>query len=355
MPLLISRASPMGRVIEMVAWTPTQQPLSRMSTYRHLFLIGTICFVILLRTGLAIGQDWSTDSIYHTDELGILFCESEQLPENAIVSSSEACDTAMSSSPVSNQRSLHLLPDGLLWRSYLAGPHEPRISTVVFRDQKDDVFWDATLGGRVGLLRYGTAGAVKPQGWQWDLEGAVMTRLDILHAEDVESMDYRFGTELTAAEGPWAIKLGYFHISSHVGDEYLIRNPTFQRVNYVTESLIVGGSFQSSATFRFYGEIADAFRASGGAARYQFQTGLEYTPVARSLLVGAPFAAANFNFREAMDYDVATTIQLGWSFQSLESGRRIRFGIQYGDGPTSQYEFLGRSEEYLGGGVWFDY
>ncbi|QDS94839.1 hypothetical protein FF011L_36210 [Roseimaritima multifibrata] len=252
-------------------------------------------------------------------------------------------------------REWQLLPDGLLWHSYLAAPHEPRISTVILQTNNEGVFWDATLGGRVGLIRYGTAGAVNASGWQWDLEAAAITRLDLLHAEDVESMDYRFGTEITAAEGPWAMKFGYFHISSHVGDEYMIRNPTFQRVNYVTESWIIGGSYLPRDDVRLYGEFANSFRASGGAKRYQFQTGAEYTPIAKVVARGAPFAAINLNFRQAVGWDVSTTVQAGWAFQSARSGRRVRFGLQYGDGPTSQFSFFQRRESYLGGGVWFDY
>lgn len=249
----------------------------------------------------------------------------------------------------------HLLPDGLLWHSYLAGPQEPRISTVLFHTEDDGIFWDATLGGRVGLLRYGTPGAKDPQGWQWDLEGAVITRLDLLHAEDVESADYRFGTEITYANGPWAMKFGYFHISSHVGDEYLIRNPGFERINYVTESWIIGGSYRPVDSVRLYGEFANAFRASGGARRYQFQTGAEYTPAPKLPRGLAPFAAVNLNFRQAVDYDVSTTAQLGWSYVGAESDRRLRFGLQVGDGPTSQFSFFRRRETYAGFGVWFDY
>ncbi|QDT08696.1 hypothetical protein [Planctomycetes bacterium K23_9] len=70
---------------------------------------------------------------------------------------------------------------------------------------------------------------------------------------------------------------------------------------------------------------------------------------------GAPFTAINLNFREAVDWSVSTTIQAGWSFQSPQSGRRIRFGAQYGDGPTSQYSFFQRHEQYVGGDIWFDY
>ncbi|TWT71466.1 DUF1207 domain-containing protein [Crateriforma conspicua] len=312
--------------------------------------LGCLLGLVLSLGGVAVAQDgfvWDdADLIEQTD-----FRES--VTGNIAAFSDDGCDPCLASTAESDQ--WHLLPDGLLWQSYLAGPHEPRISTVIFGDNDDGVFWDATLGGRVGLLRYGTGQADGASGWQWDLEGAVITRLDLLHAEDVESMDYRFGTEITWAEGPWAMKFGYFHISSHVGDEYLIRNPTFTRINYVTESWIAGGSYRPRDDIRLYGEFANAFRASGGAARYQFQTGAEYTPIAKVTRRGAPFAAVNLNFREAVDYDVSTTLQAGWSFQSPKSGRRIRFGAQYGDGPTSQFSFFQNRESYLGLGVWFDY
>ncbi len=248
-----------------------------------------------------------------------------------------------------------LLPDGLLWHSYLAGPQEPRMSAILCGDEKGNYFWDATLGGRVGFLRYGTPGAKDPHGWQWDLEGAVITRMDLLNQMDVESVDYRFGTELTWAEGPWAMKAGYFHISSHAGDEYLIRNPTFDRINYVTESLIYGISNRPIQPVRLYGEVAYALHRSGGARPFQFQTGAEWTPAPSRPKRLAPFAAANLGFFEATEFHMQTTLQVGWSYLGPQSGRRLRFGLQYGDGPSNQFEFFRRSQEYLGCGIWFDY
>ncbi|WP_302120586.1 DUF1207 domain-containing protein [Allorhodopirellula heiligendammensis] len=255
----------------------------------------------------------------------------------------------------SEQREWIVLPDGLLWHSYLAGPQEPRISALLLADEKGGYFWDATLGGRVGFLRYGTPGAKDPHGWQWDLEGAAITRLNLLEQTDVESVDYRFGTELTWAEGPWAMKAGYFHISSHVGDEYLVRNPTFERINYVTESLIWGISYKPTEPTRVYGEVAYAVHRSGGARPFQFQTGAEWTPPPNRPRGIAPFAAANLGFFEATEFHMQTTIQAGWGFQGPQSGRRLRFGLQYGDGPSNQFEFYTLSQEYLGWGIWFDY
>jgi hypothetical protein len=289
-----------------------------------------------------------------TDSFGVPIIEPiTTLPPDAVrqtvVHAISACR------PVTEKRDYHVLPDGLLWHSYLAGPQEPRISAILFGDDKGGYFWDATLGGRIGFLRYGTEDAKNPKGWQWDLEGAAITRLDLLESEDVESVDYRFGTQMTWAEGSWAMKFGYFHLSSHVGDEYLIRNPTFQRINYVTEALVWAVSNQPVEPVRVYGEITYAVKEGGGALRWQYQTGMEWTPPPPRPGKIAPFAAVNLGFRESTEYHMATTIQTGWGYQGPKSDRRLRFGLQYGDGPTSQFSFVTRTDEYLGWGIWFDY
>ena len=250
---------------------------------------------------------------------------------------------------------LSILPDGLLYKSYLAGPHEPRISTVIFSDTRKGIFWDATLGGRVGLLRYGSLGPIAPEGWQWDLEGAVMVRLDVQNSEDVESMDFRFGTLITHADGPWSAKAGYFHISSHAGDEYMERFPLFERVNYVTESLIAGISYKPSEPLRLYGEFAYAVKTSGGAKPIQVQTGIEYVPQPLTPQRGGPFSAVNLDIRETVDFSPTMTLQTGWQWQGQNSQRRIRFGLQYLNGYTTQFEFFDKQEEQLGVGSWFDY
>ncbi|QDV68657.1 hypothetical protein Poly24_23690 [Rosistilla carotiformis] len=263
--------------------------------------------------------------------------------------------TFITAVPKQDEWSWQTLPEGLMWHSYMAGPHEPRISTVLFSEHEGGAFWDATLGGRVGLLRYGTNDVQRPQGWQWDLEGAVITRLDLYNSEDVESNDFRFGTELTKASGRWSLKFGYFHISSHVGDEYMERNPSFKRINYVTESLILGASYQAYDSLRLYGETAFAFKMSGGARPWQFQTGFEYVPQPMSRKWGGPFAAMNLDVREAVGYAPSLTAQAGWQVPGSRSGRRLRWGAQYSNGYSSQFEFFQRREQTIGGGIWFDY
>src|SRR5438477_10561898 len=61
-----------------------------------------------------------------------------------------------------------ILPDGIMYRAYLANPKESRLGTQVFNSTGDGALWDSTLGGRVGLLRIGTNDPAWPQGWQFD-------------------------------------------------------------------------------------------------------------------------------------------------------------------------------------------
>ena len=69
-------------------------------------------------------------------------------------------------------------------------------------------------------------------------------------------------------------------MSSHVGDEFLIKNQTFNRINYVRESIIFGTSLQASRECRLYGELAWGAIATGGAEPWQFQLGTEFSPIA---------------------------------------------------------------------------
>lgn len=247
-----------------------------------------------------------------------------------------------------------LLPAGLLYQSYLAGEKEPRISSATLSEADRGLVWDVTLGGRVGLWRYGTRDPLHPQGIQFDMEGAAMVRLDPEQNTDVEAADFRFGFLVTWRRGPLATKTGYYHISSHLGDEFLLRNPGFQRVNYVRDSAIAGLSYDVTPEVRLYSEIAYAIGHEGGALPLEFQYGAEYSPTTRSWW-GGPFAAINGHTREERNWASSVNFVGGWQWRGEQTQHRFRVGVQYYQGPVMQYSFVGQNERLFGGGLWFDY
>lgn len=250
-----------------------------------------------------------------------------------------------------------ILPEGLIYRSYLAGPKESRFRIVWAHDDNLGWMWDISLGGRVGILRYGSTYGddIQPQGFQLDVEGAAFPRLDPQEDRDLVSADFRFGLPLTYGIGRYQTKLAYYHLSSHIGDEYLLKNPTFDRRNYVRDEIVWGHSYYLTDDLRIYGEIGVAFYKSGGADPIEIQTGVEYSPAHFTGIWGAPFAAVNGLLREEFDYGGNFNAQAGWQWRGSHNRHLLRVGGEYSNGKSEQFEFFGQNEERLGFGMWFDY
>lgn len=250
---------------------------------------------------------------------------------------------------------LQVLPDGLLYRSYAAGTKEPRFSSVYLYDDRNGWRWDSTLGGRVGVVRYGTEEASGASGWQLDMEGAVFARLLPHEKDDLESADFRFGVPLTWSDGSLSVKFGYYHISSHLGDEFLLKRPDYPRVNYVRDALLWGISKDLNPELRVYGETGWAYSFDGGAKPWEFQFGGEYAQTGDDDTLLKPFAAIHTNLRQEFNYGGNLNVVAGWQWTGSSSGRAFRVGLQYFRGKSSQYSFYQQRDRMVGGGLWFEY
>lgn len=244
------------------------------------------------------------------------------------------------------------LPQEILYPAYLAGPKESRIGTQVLSESQNGMLWDTTLGGRFGVYR--TTSLNGQRIWQLDFEGAAILRLDPREAVDLENVDFRAGAPIALVMGPHRFKFGYEHISAHIGDEYLIRVPTFTRLNYSRDSLMFGYSRYLSERVRVYGEADWAF-SSSVSAPWQLQFGFEYAPTRATGTTGEPFFAINALLREEVNFSGTTTVHTGWAWREPKAGRLLRAGFFFQTGKSHHYEFYDTSETQVGAGVWFDY
>ncbi len=259
-----------------------------------------------------------------------------------------------SATPAGEYWTWHVAPDGIIYKSYLAGVREPRMGTQWFYHRDRGWLWDSTLGGRVGLIRYGTTAADWPEGWQLDFEGAAFPRLDLENGLDMISADFRFGFPLTFRRGPWELKFSHYHVSSHLGDEFMERHPDFPRINFVRETLVLGLALRPHADLRVYAEVGYAVWVDGGSEPWEFQFGIDYSPFDPTGFHGVPFLAVNAHLREEVDFGGNFTAQAGWQWRG-ETGNLFRFGAHYYNGMSSQYQFFNTFEEQVGLGLWYDF
>ncbi len=251
--------------------------------------------------------------------------------------------------------SWQIMPQGLIWHSYLAGVREPRMASLFNYQSGLGWLWDATVGGRVGLLRYGSLDTFRPQGWQLDVEGAAFPELLMDQNWDLHSVDFRVGVPLTYGVGNWQFKFEPYHLSSHLGDEFMISHPTTQRINYSRNALVFGASVYATENTRLYGEVGWAFYNDGGSEPWEFQFGAEYSPIFRPGFAGTPFAAVNAHLRQEVNFGGALTVQVGWQWFNGMSGTRIRVGFQYMNGKNEQYQFFNEFVQQFGIGIWYDF
>jgi hypothetical protein len=251
--------------------------------------------------------------------------------------------------------SWQVLPDGLIYHSYLAGVKEPRLGTVFDYVTGYGWMWDTTLGGRIGLLRYGTQDGVRPEGWQWDIEGAAFPELDFEQDRNLAAVDFRAGTLLTYGCDRYQFKFGYYHLCSHVGDEYMLLFPALQRTDYTRDAIIWGNSYFLADDLRIYGEASWAFHTWGDAKPWEFQIGVEYSPVGcAGDPRGSPFLAFDAEWRQDVNYEPTLVLQAGWQWRGVNN-HRFRVGAQLYTGKSEMLQFLYTNERMVGIGIWYDY
>ena len=261
--------------------------------------------------------------------------------------------------------SWQLLPDELIYRPELASLHTARLAISALSIKGFDPvglpggtnwYWDSTLGARVGIIRYGSPEGAYPQGFQFDVEGAVFPRVDSGGSTLIAS-DYRLGLPISFGWRKWQTKFGYYHVSSHLGDEYVIGNAQARanRINYVRNSIVWANSLQWTETLRTYVDASWAFNIDGGAKPWEFQFGAEYSSICATGFRGSPFVAANGHILQAIDWGGNIVLQCGWQWRAKNYGNLLRFGFQYLEGMTPRYEFFRNSERQLGLGLWYDF
>ena len=251
--------------------------------------------------------------------------------------------------------SSQILPVGLMYPSYLASRKESRLQSIITYANDYGTLWDVTLGGRAPIFRYGNKDVTQPEGWEIELEGAALLRLDWERNRNLAATDYRAGVPIVYGTRRWQLKTGYYHVSSHLGDNYLM-DAFRPRVHYSRDSIMLGFAVKPTDDVRLYAEIDYAFHHKG-AKPLELQIGAEYSPEftpTTSNWAFRPFLASHGHLYEERDFGGYWSTQTGIQWRS-PTNSLLRIGAEYFMGGDDLYQFHKSYQRKIGGGIWYDF
>lgn len=175
--------------------------------------------------------------------------------------------------------------------------------------------------------------------------------------------DFYVGIPLTYAINKWSYRLRGYHISSHLGDEFLVnhseyvtctdfkskkirRNPSFEALDFFI-------SYQVSQAFRMYagsgyivhsdiGYPLEHFYVEYGAEARFFGTRMYY-----HRLYGTFFAAVFFTNWQYRKWDIDASYMAGYEWSKLQGiGRKIRLLASYHHGFSAEGQFSKKRTSY---------
>ncbi len=219
--------------------------------------------------------------------------------------------------------------------------------------------------------------------WRGDMQIGIEACMWGVFNVDVSSPNYNGGTALTNtdfyvgipvsfAADKWSFKARVYHISSHLGDEFLVNHPTYVqvdsypknwrnvRVNPSFEAVDIFASYQAWDFWRLYvgpGYVLHSDQ-SFNMKHFYIEYGTEVRFWGQKFyyhqLYGNFVVAAHFRNWEYLDWDFDGTFLAGYEFSKLQGvGRKFRFVASYHKGHSLEGQFSRLRSSYFQVGIMY--
>ena len=240
-------------------------------------------------------------------------------------------------------------PDRLLFQPLLADPRWPRFSGTMQRNFRRDenLLWAANFGESFPLFGGDDS--------QFGLQMGVFSRWDVkTQSDDMVNADFLMGFPYSWRNGRFTTMFRIFHVSSHLGDEYMLSHPGVDRLNLSFEAADLRTSYDAGGGFRVYGGGGYLFR------RYPtdlkpgtLQAGAEYARAEPVIFHLAPVAALDLQKRQDNGWGM-TDVSVRAGFQVTHAAlksRRLLLLLEYYRGHDFNGQWFRRYLESCGAGV----
>jgi hypothetical protein len=285
------------------------------------------------------------------------------LPGVARVEVREAAATIPPVSPGSAPAAVSLLPTGMLptghlFQPLLADPRWPHFSAAYRYYLNNRELTDVaavSFGETIPLLR-GTV--FTDSQWEAGIQAGVFALFQLdTPSKDLLNADYFAALYGVWRYGPFSTLARFFHQSSHLGDELLLRTQ-LERVNLSYESVDLKLSYDLPWGFRVY--------AGGGYLFDQEPASLKPWTVQGGVEVRSPWtlagdrirpvAAVDLHSHEENRWNVDLSVRGGLQFESVRVlERHLQLLVEYFYGNSPDGQFYKRRVEYIGLGAHFHF
>lgn len=174
---------------------------------------------------------------------------------------------------------------------------------------------------------------------------------------ELMNTDYLLAFPISYAFNKWAYRLRLYHVSTHLGDEYMAHNPDIKRVNPSNEAIDFFVSYQATESVRVYlgpGWVIHTDRTYpfdpfyieyGGDASFFGYKSYHHK------IYGTFFVAAYWRNWQACQWSLDGTYMAGYEWSKLQGlGKKLRLFVNYHHG-YSPGQFFKERASY--GGIGF--
>jgi len=246
------------------------------------------------------------------------------------------------------------LPDGYLFDQLLADPRWPHFSlsyAYYLNDKELRSTGTANFGENLTLYRNRA-----PFGGQWEfgIQAGLFSLFDLDAAsKDLINADYMGALFTSYRTHDFSTFLRVFHQSSHLGDEFLLRNRT-KRINLSYEGAEALFSYKFFQALRLYGGggyLFDQDPSNLKPGRVQYGAEFE-SPWTYGSGAVKPILAANLQNEEENNWSTNLSVRGGIQFENWQIGhRKLQLLIEYFKGHSPNGQFYNRKIETIGLGV----
>jgi hypothetical protein len=221
-----------------------------------------------------------------------------------------------------------------------------------FRDKIAGPFAsEVVLGGQFPIYRWAN---IYKGDLQLELEGGVFGIFNLRDQSfPLVNTDYYVGIPVTYAKGNWAFRARPYHVSTHLGDEYLLDHHHINRKNRSYEAFDVSADYSVSQHLRVYG-VAGSILFSDREmpmSRAYIEYGFEARGPRSDFrqLFGQPFLAVHMRNWQEVHFAEDVSYALGYEWGKINGiGRKIRLFAEYHQGFSPDGQFCKKRTRYFG-------